>query len=439
MPVAEEMAAELEAVSLSGAQGVASLPVRALTRIIVPPLRIAKTDPDVAFLSFGLAEAVSGTLATIGDVVVRSPALAARWSDELTDPRQLAAQADVDLVASSTLLRSGPQLRITTQLLDASSSTLIGSTTIKGSMDDIFALEDGLTNAVVAMLSKHLSQHSARTPAAPPLRRDVPANPKAFELFLRGMEHARQLTETTLARDVFEQAVAEDPRFAPAWAALGRCHRVYGKYFEDREANDRLAETAFERALELSPDLPLAHRYLTHFESEGGRAGEAIVRLLRHAATNRHDAQLFAGLVHACRYAGLLDASIAAHDEAVRLDPNVATGVEYTIAHLRDGVQKAAQLTSPRAGFLDGIFPAIALGDPRNAREVAEQRQHRAGAAGLPPELRSDFGVHQSPGCRRHSHHRGSDCGARRSGSAVPLRNHAHASRHRRAWPECGG
>ena len=60
----------------------------------------------------------------------------------------------------------------------------------------------------------------------------------------------------------------------------------------------------------------------------------------------------------------------AAHDEAVRLDPNVATGVEYTIAHLRDGVQKAAQLTSPRVGFLDGIFPAIALGDPRNAREV---------------------------------------------------------------------
>ncbi len=367
---AGQMAADLEAVSLAGAPGMASVPVRALTRIIVPPLRIAKTDPDVAFLSFGLAEAVSGTLATIGDVVVRSPALAARWSDELTDPRQLAAQADVDLVASSTLMRSGPQLRITTQLLDASSSTLIGSTTIKGSMDDIFALEDGLTNAVVAMLSNYLRQHSAHTPAAPPLRRDVPASPRAFELFLRGMEHARQLTETALARDLFEQAVAEDPRFAPAWAALGRCHRVYGKYYKDREANNRLAETAFERALELSPDLPLAHRYLTHFESEGGRAGHAIVRLLRHAATNRHDAQLFAGLVHACRYAGLLDASVAAHDEAVRLDPNVATGVEYTIAHLRGGIQKAALLTSPRAGFLDGIFPAIALGEPANARDV---------------------------------------------------------------------
>ena len=323
----------------------------------------------MAFLSFGLAEAVSGTLATMGEVVVRSPALAARWSDELTDPRQLAALADVDLVASSTLLRSGPQLRLTTQLLDASSSTLIGSTTIKGSMDDIFALEDGLTSAVVEMLSTYLKKNSAPTPAAP-VRRDVPASPKAFELFLRGMEHARSLTETAQARELFQHAVSEDPQFAPAWAALGRCHRVYGKYYEDRHTNDTLAQAAFERALALSPDLPLAHRYLTHFESEGGRAGDAIARLLRHAATNRHDAQLFAGLVHACRYAGLLDASIAAHDEAVRLDPNVATGVEYSRAHLPDRIQSTVQMTSLGAGFLDGIFPAIALGDPANPRAV---------------------------------------------------------------------
>ena len=375
---AEQMAADLEAVSLSGAHGMASVPVRALTRIIVPPMRIAKTDPDVAFLSFGLAEAVSGTLATIGDVVVRSPALAARWSDELTDPRQLAAQADVDLIASSTLLRSGPQLRITTQLLDASSSTLIGSTTIKGSIDDIFAVEDGLTKAVVAMLLNYLSTNAARTTPAP-VRREVPASPKAFELFLRGMEHARELSQIALARELFHQALEEDPKFAPAWAALARCHRVYGKYYEEREANQRRAEQAFKRALDISPDLPLAHRYLTHFESEHGGAGDAIARLLRHAGTNRHDAQLFAGLVHACRYAGLPEASLAAHDEAVRLDPNVTTGVEYTLAHFEDGVEKAAQVISPGSpGFLDGIFPAIALGNPSNAAMVVSLTDARS-------------------------------------------------------------
>jgi serine/threonine protein kinase/tetratricopeptide (TPR) repeat protein len=383
---AAEMAADLAAVPLAGGLGAVATPVRALTRIIVPPLRIPKTDPDVAYLAFGLAEAVSGSLASVNDVVVRAPALAARWADGDVDPRQLAANADVDLVVSNTLLRSGPHLRITSQLLDASSSTVVGSTTVKGSLDDIFALEDALTTAVVKLLTPHLTSHPSRRDA-PALRREVPASPRAFELFLRGTEHARQLTEITLARDLFQQAVEEDPKFAPAWAALARCHRVYGKYYEARDANDRLAEDAFNRALALSPDLPLAHRYLTHFESEHGRAGEAIARLLRHARGNRHDAQLFAGLVHACRYAGLLEASMAAHDEAVRLDPNVITSIEYTLAHYPDGIEKAAQLTSARVGFLDGLFPAIALGDPINSRELIARQDTSA----VPPAFHRSF------------------------------------------------
>jgi TolB-like protein len=383
---AAQMTDDLAVVPLAGGGGAVPMPVRALTRIIVPPLRIAKTDPDVAFLAFGLAEAVSGSLATISDVVVRAPALAARWAEDAIDPRQLAVNADVDLVVSNTLLRSGAQLRITSQLLDASSSTVVGSTTVKGSMDDIFALEDALTKAVVGMLTPNLTSHPSRL-GAPAVRREVPASPRVFELFLRGTEHARELTQIALARDLFQQALEEDPRFAPAWAALARCHRVYGKYYEDREANERRAEQAFKRALEISPDLPLAHRYLTHFESEHGRAGEAIARLLRHARSHRQDAQLFAGLVHACRYAGLLDASMAAHDEAVRLDPNVVTSVEYTLAHYPDGIEKAAQLTSVRVGFLDGLFPAITLGDPVNARELILRQDTSA----VPPAFQRSF------------------------------------------------
>ncbi len=382
---AGDMAAELAAVSLSGAGNQLAMPVRPLTRIVVTPIRIARTDPEVAFLSFGLAEVVSGSLASLGDVVVRAPAVAAKWSED-ADPRRLAAEADVDLVVSSTLLRSGPQLRLTAQLLDPSSGTLLGSTTVKGSMDDIFALEDGLTTAVIGMLSPHLSSSA---PAVQPgaVRKEVPANPRAFELFLRGMEHARQLSETALARDLFLRATHEDAGFAPAWAALGRCHRVFGKYFEDRDANDRRAEEAFKRALDISPDLPLAHRFYTHFESEHGRAGDAIARLLRHAAVNRHDAQLFAGLVHACRYAGLLDASVAAHDEAIRLDPNVATSIEYTLAHFPDRIDAAARMGPVDLGFLDGIFPAIALGDPVDVRSMLAGIDMRT----VPPAFQRSF------------------------------------------------
>jgi tetratricopeptide (TPR) repeat protein len=184
------------------------------------------------------------------------------------------------------------------------------------------------------------------------------------------MEEAKRLTHVSQARELFRQAVDADPKFAPAWAALGRACRVYGKYYADRDENDRLAEDAFRMAFTLSPDLPLAHRYFTHFESEHGRAGDAIVRLLKHAVTNRHDAQLFAGLVHACRYAGLLDASMAAHDEAIRLDPTVGTGVEYTMAHLPAGSRRVAVPGPARAPSHDGIFAAMALADVPNARAI---------------------------------------------------------------------
>src|SRR5207237_3675678 len=115
------------------------------------------------------------------------------------------------------------------------------------------------------------------------VRRDVPANGRAFEFFLRGLELARSRATQREARDCFEQALREDPAFAPAWAWVGRCHRLIGKYQEDYEGNDRRAEEAFRCALALSPDLPTAHRFFTHYQSEHGAANAAISRLLQHA------------------------------------------------------------------------------------------------------------------------------------------------------------
>jgi TolB-like protein len=262
---AAEMAAELAGVSLPGTSGMV-VPVRALTRIIVPPLKIAKPDPDVSYLSFGLADSVSGALASLGDVVVRAPSLAARWSDSGGDPRSLRTEADVDLIVTGTLLRSGPQVRITVQLLDASAGTVLGSTAVKGTLDDVFALEDGMATAAMQLAAAYRRGTPAPTTAAGARRREIPATPRAFELFLRGMEHARTLTGMLDARKCLQDAVEEDPQFAPAWAALGRCHRVYGKYYEPHSrSHEERADAAFRRALELSPQLPLAHRYLTHF------------------------------------------------------------------------------------------------------------------------------------------------------------------------------
>jgi TolB-like protein/tetratricopeptide (TPR) repeat protein len=338
---AAEMASALRAIRLDGSGDETVVPVRALTRLVVPPLRLQRADPEMEFLSFGLAEAMSGSLASLGDVVVRSPAVAAQWQVEGADPRRLAADADVDLALLGSLLRSGQQLRATVQLVEVASGTVLGASTVRGTSDDIFSFEEQLTSAAVGLLAVRRGGPAS----GPSARRDVPASAQAFEQYLRGLEYSRSLSTVRQAQQCFERAVGEDPAFAPAWAWLGRSYRVIGKYESDRSENDARGERALRRALALNPDLAIAHRFLTHAEAERGRSEESIGRLLAHSKVNRNDAHLFAGLVSACRYAGLFDASLAAYREVHRLDPTLTTGIEWTIAF---GPSEWAQQHRPR-------------------------------------------------------------------------------------------
>src|SRR5205085_10273538 len=117
-------------------------------------------------------------------------------------------------------------------------------------------------------------------------------------------------------------------RYAPAWARLGRVHRVIAKYgTEDAMVNRTRAEAALRKALELNPDLAIAHNFYAVLEAELGRAKEAMVRLIHRATAHRGDPELYSGLVLTTRYCGLLEASLSAHERARRLDPGVPTSV----------------------------------------------------------------------------------------------------------------
>jgi len=104
------------------------------------------------------------------------------------------------------------------------------------------------------------------------------------------------------------------------------------------------------------PRLTIAHKFFANLEADMGRAQDALVRLLGEAERHGNDPELFAGLVHACRYCGLLEQSIAAHAEARRLDPNVPTSIEQTLLMTGD-VDRLLAIEPPRmvAGADDGI------------------------------------------------------------------------------------
>jgi non-specific serine/threonine protein kinase len=346
---AEAMAEELQAVRGVSGDDTPAL-ARALTRLVVLPLRVLRPDPETDFLAFSLPDAIATSLSGIGSLIVRSSATAARFAGEAPDLKALAAEADVDRVVMGTLLRSGDQLRVAAQLVEAPGGTLLTSHTVQSSLGDLFRLQDDMARRVVEALSLPLG--GGRASPTP----DRPHDARAYELYLRANELARTYDGLPQARDLYERCLELDPRFAPAWAHLGRCHRVIGKYIDGSARSEARAEEAFRRALELNPRLTVAHKFYAHLESDIGQAQRALVRLLGEADRHGNDPELFAGLVHACRYCGLYEQSIAAHAEGRRLDPNVPTSYEQTLLMTGD-VERLLAVEPPSliAGADDGI------------------------------------------------------------------------------------
>jgi serine/threonine protein kinase/tetratricopeptide (TPR) repeat protein len=346
---AEVMAEELRAIRGVDGRAPSNL-AHALTRLVVLPFRVLRPDPETDFLAFSLPDAIATSLSGNASLIVRSSVVAARFGAETPELKALAAEADVDRVVMGTLLRSGDQLRAAAQLIEAPGGTLLTSHTVQSSMGDLFRLQDDIARRVSDALSVPLSGGMARpTP-------DTPHDARAYELYLRANELARTYDGLPSARDLYQRCLELDPRFAPAWAHLGRCHRVIGKYIEAAPDSEMRAEDAFRRALALSPQLSVAHKFYANLEADIGQSQGALVRLLGEADRHGNDPELFAGLVHACRYCGLYEQAIAAHAEARRLDPNVPTSVEQTLL-MAGEIERLLRVEPPRviAGADDGI------------------------------------------------------------------------------------
>jgi eukaryotic-like serine/threonine-protein kinase len=346
---ADAMAEELRAVTNVVRDATSNL-ARALTRLVVLPFRVLRPDSETDFLAFSLPDAIATSLSGIGSLIVRSSAVAARFGGDMPDLQALAAGADVDRVVMGTLLRSGDHLRAAVQLVEAPGGTLLTSHTVELSLGDLFRLQDEIAKRVVEALSLPLAG-AAASPS-----RDAPHDAQAYELYLRANELARTYDGLARARDLYKRCLELDPSFAPAWAQLGRCYRVIGKYIEVEEDSEVRAEEALRRALAINPDLSIAHKFYANLEADIGQAQGGLVRLLGEAARHGNDPELFAGLVHACRYCGLYDESIAAHAEARRLDPNVPTSIDQTILMTGD-IDRLLGIALPSvvAGADDGI------------------------------------------------------------------------------------
>ncbi|MGE0362304.1 MAG: FlgO family outer membrane protein [Vicinamibacterales bacterium] len=388
---ATDMAADLRAAAKSPLGLASSVPARAVTRLVVLPFRLLRPDAEFDFLGQSFADAITNSLSTLQSLVLRPTLVAARLAAESHDLKAIAQEADVDLVVTGTLLRANDQLRVSAQLIAAAAGTVLWTHTVQTSLGDVFQVQDELVRRIVDSMAAPLSGREQRAAG-----RDVPASAKAYEFYLRANALGHEIGTWPVARGLYLQCVQDDPSFAPAWARLGRVYRLIGK-FQFSPDHLTLAESAFNRALVLNPELAMADNYYAQLELDLGRADEAMVRLLRRAAVRSSGPDLFVALVSAGRYCGLLQPSVAAHERARRLDPKVRTSVQHT--HFMAGdYLRAADVSERRweAGNMGGLALACA-GHPDAERlmraEAARYEEAAAEWVGMVPLIERDYPV----------------------------------------------
>jgi tetratricopeptide (TPR) repeat protein len=251
---------------------------------------------------------------------------------------------------------------------------------------DLFSVQDGIATRVAEALAETVGSPSVIGSTD----RDVPKGTGAYAFYLRANQLAYEVRNWPEARDLYRASLEADPGFAPAWARLGRCERLIGKYASSVDAATEglaRADEAFQRALSLNPDLAIAHSLHAQLMIDTGRADEAMRRLVERVQQSPTDPELYAGLVHALRYCGLLDASIAAHRKARRLDPTIPTSVHHTWWMAGD-YERALAETLGDIGYMQGLALA-SLGRDREAIAALRWRERETTEGRIRPYLRS--------------------------------------------------
>ncbi len=189
----------------------------------------------------------------------------------------------------------------------------------------IVLLRKVLGTSAIQTVSKHGYRFMLPVTGEPGIHRE------AYTSFIRGKELLAQRSPAAIekARDLFWLSLAYDPQFATAWAWFGRACRLH-QIFSGYAGAPDLAEAAFQRAFAIDPDLACAHQFYTQLQVDMGQAAKAMIRLTRRHKIHGKAPETLAGLVQVFRYCGLLDESVAAHEQAVSLDPAVRTSIAHT-------------------------------------------------------------------------------------------------------------
>jgi serine/threonine protein kinase/tetratricopeptide (TPR) repeat protein len=247
--------------------------------IVVLPLKNLSAEPGSDDFVDGFTEEIIDNLAISGHLQVRSRASSFAFKNQVHDLADVARRLNVSLVIEGSVRRSGQRFQVDARLVQASSGLTLWNDNVQADVGDVFGVRDRITRGIISTL---------RVPPAP-ARRHYEVNAQAYGLYLtaRALVSRRGVPSAQKAVEYFQQVVALDPTFAPAYAGLADAYAYMSlPTYQGMPVSKAqgLMRTAALKALDLDPDLAEAHAAM----------GVVYARDLDWASSERHFQQAIA-------------------------------------------------------------------------------------------------------------------------------------------------
>jgi TolB-like protein/Tfp pilus assembly protein PilF len=394
--------------------------VQASNRIHVPsiavlPFENLSRDPEQEYFSDGMTDALFTDLAKIHGLSVISRTSVMQYKRSRKDIPEIARALNVDYVVEGTVTRAGDRVRITAQLIAASTDRHVWAESYERAANDILSLQSELARAIAKQVDIRLTtQEQARLV-------ERPVSLEARDLYLRGRFNWQTRDTSRLEKSVeyFKQAVARQPDYALAyagladsygalaartdrkelWAAscdasanairlddnLGEAHAARANCLDDWAWSER--EREFRRAIELSPGYATAHSWYGGLLINTGRFQEGLSEMRRGTDLDPLSPTGRVGLGWALYITGQYDQAIAQHRQTLEVFPDfILAYMHLGIAYTAKGAHSEAIATLDKAMALtNGAPPVAALlahararaGDAKPARLLLEDFKKR--------------------------------------------------------------
>jgi len=287
--------------------------------IAVLPFVNMSSDQEQEYFSDGLSEELLNLLAKIPELRVAARTSSFSFKGQNIEIPEIASRLKVAHVLEGSVRKSGKQVRITAQLIQADNGYHLWSETYDRQLDNIFQIQDEIAASVVEALRITLLGEAPRVRETDPI---------AYQYFLEGLFIRRQVSAQTMPRaiELFKQALEIDPAYAPAWAEMAFAY-MWSAGFGIMSIDDgnRLADQAIAKALEADPGNARAYyvrgasKIFNKFDFKSGAED------YRHALQlDPGNAYLIGSNGNCARTLGRFDEAIRLFNEALELDPLMA-------------------------------------------------------------------------------------------------------------------